>query len=326
MSKKKIILAVSLLLVAAVAVPARQVIEEIIAVVNDDIITLSDFKTEYEERLMAARAQYRGEELERAIEYTKAHILDEMITDLLLIQMARKMNINVTDQLKMVVENIKRANDIENDEMLKRALAQQGYNYDEWIATMEKQILREAVLRNQIGQKVVIDDAEIVDYYKKHQDEFVVPEEYELRAVYLAIEGREAAALEARKAEIEAKIKGGAPFAEVAEADSDEPLKAAKGSLGTFKAGELDRTLLAAVKPLTKGGMTPSVQSKNGWYLILVEEKKDSRLRTFDESRGAITEKIGTQKQNAEVDKFLAEIKSKNYIKILKPDPFADLN
>jgi len=77
---------------------------------------------------------------------------------------------------------------------------------------------------------------------------------------------------------------------------------------------------------LNKGGMTPWVQSKNGWYLILVEEKKDSRLRTFDESRGAITEKIGTQKQNAEVDKFLAEIKSKNYIKILKPDPFADLN
>jgi len=72
--------------------------------------------------------------------------------------------------------------------------------------------------------------------------------------------------------------------------------------------------------------MTPWVQSKNGWYLILVEEKKDSRLRTFDESRTAITEKIGTQRQNAEVDKFLAEIKSKNYIKILKPDPFADLN
>jgi len=132
-----------------------------------------------------------------------------MITDLLLIQMARKMNINVADQLKMVVENIKRTNDIENDEMLKRALAQQGYNYDEWIAAMEKQILREAVLRNQIGQKVVIDDAEIVDYYKKHQDEFIVPEEYDLRAVYLAVEGREAAVLEARKAEIEAKIKGG---------------------------------------------------------------------------------------------------------------------
>ena len=326
MSKKKIILAVSLLLVAAAAVPAREVIEEIIAVVNDDIITLSDFKKEYEERLMAARAQYRGEDLERAIEYTKAHILDEMITDLLLIQMARKMNINVADQLKMVVENIKRTNDIENDEMLKRALAQQGYNYDEWIAAMEKQILREAVLRNQIGQKVVIDDAEVVDNYKKHQDEFIVPEEYDLRAVYLAVEGREAAVLEARKAEIEAKIKGGAPFAEVAEADSDEPLKAAKGSLGTFKEGELDRTLLAAVKPLNKGGMTPWVQSKNGWYLILVEEKKDSRLRTFDESRTAITEKIGTQRQNAEVDKFLAEIKSKNYIKILKPDPFADLN
>jgi peptidyl-prolyl cis-trans isomerase SurA len=324
MLQRKIILAGMLLLGAAVCGLAQQVVEEIVAIVNDEIITVSEFKREYDERLQAAQAQFRGEELDKAIEYVRTHLIDEMITDVLLLQIARTMNINVTDQLKMVVENIKKANEIESDEQFKRALAQQGYDYDDWISAMEKQILREAVLRNQVGQKVVIDDAEIVDYYKKHQDEFVIPEEYQLRAVYLTIEGKEAGSLEARKAEIEAKVKSGTPFEAVAEADSDEPLKEAKGSLGTFKEGELDKTLLAAVKPLKKGEVTSWVLTKNGWYLLQVEDRKDSRIRPFDEARAAITEKIGTEKQNAEIQKFLTDIKAKNYIKILKPNPFED--
>ncbi|MCX6567134.1 MAG: peptidyl-prolyl cis-trans isomerase [Candidatus Aminicenantes bacterium] len=324
MLQRKTILAGILLLGAAVFGSAQQVVEEIVAIVNDEAITLSEFKREYDERLQAAQAQYKGEALDKAIEFVKTHILDEMITDVLLLQMAKTMNINVTDQLKMIVENIKKTNEIESDDEFKRALSQQGYNYDDWIGTMEKRIMREAVLRNEVGRKVVIDDAEIVDYYKKHQDEFVVPDEYQLRAVYLTIENKEAAALEARKAEIEAKVKSGTPFETVAETDSDEPLKEAKGSLGTFKENELDKTLLAAVKPLKKGEVTSWVQNKNGWYLLQVEDRKDSRVLPFDEARGSITEKIGIEKQNVEVQKFLAEIKTKNYIKILKPNPFED--
>jgi peptidyl-prolyl cis-trans isomerase SurA len=324
MLQRKIILAGILLLGAAVFGSARQVVEEIVAIVNDDVITLSDFKREYDERLLAAQAQFKGEELDKAIEFVKTHILDEMITDVLLLQLAKTMNINVTDQLRMVVENIKKANEIESDEQFKRALAQQGYNYDDWINAMEKQIMREAVIRNEVGRKVVIDDAEIVDYYKKRQDEFVVPDEYQLRAVYLTIEGKEAGSLEARKAEIEAKVKSGTPFEAVAEADSDEPLKEAKGSLGTFKEGELDKTLLAAVKPLKKGEVTPWVQTKNGWYLLQVEDRKDSRILSFDDARGRITEKIGAEKQSVEIQKFLAELKTKNYIKILKPNPLEE--
>jgi len=326
MLQRKIILAGILLLGAAVCGSAQQVVEEIVAIVNDEVITLSEFKREYDERLQAARAQFQGEELDKAVEFVKIHILDEMITDVLLIQMAKSMNMNVTDQLKMIVENIKKANEIESDDEFKRALAQQGYDYDDWIETMERRIMREAVLRNEVGQKVVIDDSEIVDYYKKHQDEFVVPDEYQLRAVYLTIEEKEAGALEARKAEIEAKVKAGTPFETVAEADSDEPLKEAKGSLGTFKENELDKTLLAAVKPLKKGEMTSWVQTKNGWYLLQVEDRKDSRILPFDEARGPITEKIGTEKQNVEIQKFLADIKTKNYIKILKPNPLEDKN
>ncbi|MHB8055941.1 MAG: peptidylprolyl isomerase [Candidatus Aminicenantales bacterium] len=324
MPHSKILLAGILLLAAAVCGSAQQVVEEIVAIVNDDVITLSDFKRGYEERLQAAQAQFKGEELEKAIEFIKTHALDDMITDLLLLQLAKTQNFNVTDQVKLVIENIKKANNIESDDEFKRALVQQGYNYDEWIGAMEQRILKDAVIRSEVGRKVVIDDAEVVDYYKKHPTEFFVPEEYQLRAVYLTIEGKDPAALEARKAEIDAKITSGTAFETVAETDSDDPLKEAKGSLGTFKRDELDKTLLAAVAPLKKGERTGWVQAKNGWYLILLEEKKDARTLPYEEARNAIVEKVGAEKQNTEILKYLAELKAKSYVKILKPNPLDD--
>ncbi len=320
----KVSTAALLFLGLAVLLPAQQVVEEIVAVVNDEVITLSMFKAEYDTRMRTAEGQYRGEELEKAVEFIKANILDEMVTDMLLLQMARTLNLNVADQMKTIVANIMKENDIPSEEEFKRALAQQGFVYEAWIKMMEERLMRDYVLRSEIGRKIVIDDAEIVDYHRKHKEEFVVPEEYTLKAVYLTIEGKDPAALEAKRTEIEAKIKGGTPFETVAETDSDEPMKEAKGDLGTFKKSELDKTLLAVVEPLKKGERSAWVQTKNGWYLLLLQDKKDSRVLEFEEARGQITEKIGMEKQNAELKKFLSELKTKNYIKILKPKPFED--
>ncbi len=313
-----------LLLGLALLAPAQQVIEEIVAVVNDEVITMTMFKAEYEGRLRTAQSQFRGEELDKAVEFIQANILDEMVTDMLLLQIARTMNLNVADQMKTIVANIMKENDIESEEDFKRALAQQGFAYDVWIKMTEERLMRDYVLRSEIGRKIVIEDAEIVDYHKKHKNEFVVPEEYTLKAVYLTVEGKDPAALEAKKAGIDAKLKEGTAFETVAETESDEPMKEAKGNLGTFKKAELDKTLLAVVEPLKKGDHSGWVQTKNGWYLLLLEDKKDSRVLEFEEARGQITEKIGLEKQNAELAKFLAELKTKNYIKILKPKPFED--
>ncbi|MBN1939718.1 MAG: peptidyl-prolyl cis-trans isomerase [Candidatus Aminicenantes bacterium] len=320
----KACLAALLLLGPAALQPAQKVVEEIVAVVNDEIITLSAFKAEYDARIREAEARYRGEELEKALAFVKTNTLEELITDKLLLQMARSMNLNVTDRVKTIVDNIIKENDFTNEEEFKRALAQQGFQYDAWIKMMEDRVMKETVVGMEIGRKIVIEDAEIVDYHRKHKDEFIVPEEYTLKAVYLAIGDKEPAALEAKKAEIDAKLKDGTLFDEIAEADSDEPMKEAKGNLGTFKKAELDKTLLAAVEPLKKGDTTSWVQTKNGWYLLRLEDKKDSRVLEFEEARAQITEKIGLEKQNAELAKFLSDLKTKNYIKILKPNPLDD--
>jgi parvulin-like peptidyl-prolyl isomerase len=295
-----------------------------VAVVNDEVITFTQYKREYDLRMQAAQAQLKGEELDKTVAQIKAGLLDAMITDTLLLQMAKEKNMNVSDQLKMAIENIKKENNIESDDDLKRAIRSQGMEWETWLKQMEENIMRQSIVYSEVNRTLVLDDAEIVDYYKKHAADFVVPEEYKLRAIYLSTTEAAASALEAKKKEIDDKIKAGGDFAEISGASSDAPVKASKGDLGTLKKTEMDKTLLAAVEKLKKGDMSPWVQAKNGLYLLKLEDKKDSKQLTFEEARKQIEDRTFGEKQGAKLAQFLDTLKKKSYIKILKPNPIGN--
>jgi parvulin-like peptidyl-prolyl isomerase len=299
----------------------QQVVEEIVAIVNDEVITLTQFKREYDLRIQGAQSQIKGEDLEKAIAQIKTGLLDGMITDMLLLQMAKEKNMNVADQVKMSVENIKKENSIESDDDLKRALQSQGFSWEAWLKQLEENIMRQSVVYTEVNRSIVLDDAEIVDFYKKHQTDYVVPEEYKLRAVYLSTVEAAEAALEPKRKEIEEKVKAGGDFTEISGAYSDVPLKESKGDLGTLKKGEMDKTLLGAVEKLKKGDVSPWIQAKNGWYLLKLEDKKDSKQLTFEEAKKLIEDRIFGEKQNVKLTDFLNTIKKRSYIKIIKPNP-----
>jgi parvulin-like peptidyl-prolyl isomerase len=317
--KAKLLLAVLGLTVALGL--AQEVVEEIVAVVNDDIITLSQFKHEYDTRVQAARAQLQGDDFNKFLTELKTGLMDAMITDLLLLQMARERNLNVTEQVKLAIENIKKENKLESDDDLKRALQSQGMEWNAWLKQLEETLLRQGVVVQDVNRSLVLDDAEVVAYYKKNSAEFIESEEYKIRAVYLASEKTAAAALEAKKKEIDDKIKSGSDFTELAGTYSDDPLKELKGDLGTIKKKDLDKTLLQAVEKLKKGDVSSWVPAKAGWYLIKLEDKKDSRLLAFDEAKKTIEEKLYSEMQNVKIKEFMDNIKKNSYIKILKPNP-----
>jgi len=177
------------------------------------------------------------------------------------------------------------------------------------------------LISQEVDRSIAVDETEGVNYYKLSQAEFVEPEEYRLRAIYLSTETRTADELESRKTEISEKVKGGGDFVALAAELGDSPLKESQGDLGFIKKGQLDKTLEEAVVNLKTGEMTPWVQAKNGWYLLKLEEKKESRLKPYDEVKKDIWEKLFMQKKTKKLDEFLTSIKAKNYIKILKPNP-----
>jgi len=300
---------------------ASEIVEEIIAIVNDDIITLSQYKQYHDSLYQMLRAQLQGEEFEKQYTRLKGEILDNMITDLLLLQLAKEKQLNVSEQVRATVEQIKKENNIESDDLLRRELSRQGLDYEQWLKQLEDNFLRQALVFTEVDRSIVVEDSETVNYYKLHSVEFVEPEEYKLRAIYLSSEERSQDELQALTKEIDNRIKAGDDFRALAGQYSDGPIKENQGDLGTLKKGELDTTLQAAISSLKPGEITAWVQAKAGWYLLKLEEKKDSRLKSFEEVKKEIEEKIFSEKRTQKLREFLKEIKEKSYIKILKSNP-----
>ncbi len=298
-----------------------QVVEEIVAIVNDDVITLSQYKEQFDSTVQQLRSALQGEEYEKQYQMLKKDLLDMMITDLLLMQQAKEKNINVSEQVKMALDNIKKENNIESDDDLKRGLQQQGLNYDQWLKQLEDNMLKQATVYSEVDRTIVLDDSEIVGYYKLHPEEFTEPEEYHVRAIYLSTEGKTPEAMEEARKLILGKVKAGEPFNALAKEYSDGPAKQAEGDLGRFRQGELDKTLEQAVSKLKTGETSDWVETKNGWYLLKLEEKKDSRLRTFEEVKKEVEEKLYAHKKQKKLEEYLKTLREKSYIKILKPNP-----
>jgi len=322
---KKIIAALALtgiLVAAAPAVAAQQVVEEIIAIVNDDIITLSDFRAQFELSEAAIRAaQMPQDQAAQQLANLKKGFLESMITEMLLLQKARELGLNVQEQMKAMIEKIKTDNNIASDADLRRAIEQSGMSYETWLKQYEEGMMRQGVLYTEVERSIALEDAEVVQYYKKNPAEFTTPTEYKLNAIYLAGEGRQAGELETLKAAIDAKLKAGASFADTAAELSDPPMKDAKGELGTFKTGELETVLEAPVERLKAGETTGWINNKNGWYLLKLVEKKDSFLRSFDDSRKEVEEKLYNQKRAVKGEAYVKSLREKSFVKILNPDP-----
>jgi parvulin-like peptidyl-prolyl isomerase len=216
---------------------------------------------------------------------------------------------------------LKKENNIDTDDQLREEFQRQGGDFDQFVKQVEENLMRQAVVFSEVDRSIVIDESEVVGYYKLHPEEFIEPEEYKLRAIYLAPEGRTKEDLEARKKEISDKVRTGGDFVELAGETSDSPLKENKGDLGFIKKGELDKTLEQAVAKLKPGEITPWITAKNAWYLIKLEEKKESRQRTFEEAKKDIEQKLFQDKRNKKLNEYLKQVKEKSYIKILKPNP-----
>lgn len=306
---------------AAPALSAQEVVEEIVAVVNDEVITLSEFRAQYQLAQSALRAQVPQDQQAQAEEQLRKEYLETMITEMLLLQKAKELGLNVQEQLKAAIEKIKQDNNIASDADLRRAIEQQGVPYETWLHQYEEGMMRQAVLYTEVQRSIALGDAEVVQYYKKNPAEFTVPTEFKLNAIYFAGEGRTAEAAESLKAAVDAKLKAGTAFAEAAAELSDPPMKEAKGELGTFKAGELEPALETAVDKLKPGEMSGWVNSKNGWYLLQLVERKDSHLRPFEEARSEVEQKIFAQKASVKEQAFLKDLRAKSFVKIVN-DPF----
>jgi peptidyl-prolyl cis-trans isomerase SurA len=325
MSKKCIFLIVLLALNNLSFLHGQEVVDAIVAIVNDEIITVSDYMNEHDMIYELLRSQLRGEEFSQQYEIEKQGLLERMITERLLLQEAIRKDIrstaNVDDQIRTMIDNIKAQYEIGSDEEFKRAMTQQGINYENWIDQQEKNILQQALIFSEVGRSIVIDETDVINYYDLHPDEFTEPPEYKLKAIYVSSGDKSEEEARAKMAEIDRKLAEGGELENLAEEYSEGPEKDNQGDIGTYKKGDMDKTLEQAVENLEEGSLTSWIEIPSGWFLIKLEEKTESRLKTFDEVKKDVENALFLQEQQVKIRDYLEELKKRSFIKILIPDP-----
>jgi peptidyl-prolyl cis-trans isomerase SurA len=298
-----------LVLVVALAVaPIRaEIIEQVLVKVNGDILT----KTEFEQRQVSV-LRTRPE----LAEITPQLVLDA-VDELLLLQRGHELGYVLGDeQFKSIVENIKKQNNLEDEERFQSALKQEGMTMADLRRSLERQMLVSRVQQTDVDAKISVTEDEEKAYYSQHAREFTTPAAITLREILIEVAATSAGINVAQddqaRAEADAlhrRLVGGEPFPRLAAEVSDAPSKANGGLIGPFNYDELAPALQALIDGVKVGGVLDPIRTQRGYQILKLESRTETKTKTFDEAREEIGEKIAAQKRQGEMQKYLDRLR-----------------
>jgi peptidyl-prolyl cis-trans isomerase SurA len=227
-----------------------KIVEEIIARVNNEIITRSELDKARAAAEDEARQECQGkctpEQLRPDIEDRQKNTLRELIDQSLLVQRGKDMSVNVEPDVIKKLDQIRQQNKIDSMEDLEKAVSSQGQNWEDFKNNIRSQILTQRVISSEVGSHITIGKEEVAKYYEEHKNEFVRPEQVALREIEVSTEGKKDADLPDLKKKAETalkRVKDGEDFGEIAKRFSDSSTAKQGGFLGQYKRGELSKEL-----------------------------------------------------------------------------------
>lgn len=310
--------AILLSLVLANAAGAETV-DRIVAVVNEDIISLFDLN----EAMRPLEA--RIEEAEKIPERREAmrfklredmlrKLVDQKLTD----QEIKRAGITVGDQeVNAAIERIKSTN-FYTDEQLREGLKREGLTYEEYRERLRDQILRSKLVAREVKSKIVITEEEIKAYYEAHPDQYKKEKRIHLKNILIRSTPGEEAKARARMEEAVARIKAGDPFDKVAAKYSESPLASSGGELGTFALSQLAPVIREALEGKSQGDVSDILDTPQGLQVFYIAEENTSPGKSMEDGRAEIEEKLYEKIVNERFDAWLKELRDRSHIKIVR--------
>ncbi|WP_199614532.1 peptidylprolyl isomerase [Paenibacillus alkalitolerans] len=228
-----------------------------------------------------------------------AQAVDQLITERLVDNAAKKSNIKVTDEeLNAEVDKIKEQ--MGGQEAFDQALVQYGLTVDK----LKEQLVTQVQLTKLLAPQIKITDEDLKKYYDENKEQFSTPEQ--VRASHILVETKEEAEA------IVKQLKEGADFAELAEEKSKDPGSAAKGGdLDFFGKGQMMPEFEEAAFKTPVGELSGIVETDYGFHIIKVTDKKEAKTPTFDEKKEEIRETLVQQQTNEKSQAYIEELRSK---------------
>jgi peptidyl-prolyl cis-trans isomerase SurA len=303
-----------------------QVVDEVIAQVNDEVITLSMLKRETEARIEALKQSGMTEQQAREeVSKRQSELIATLINEKLLLQKGKELDLagEIEAEVNRRMLQIAQEQGINTIEKLHQAMRDSKLDPDEVRRTMRSEMMKQAVLQSEVDRRVYLgfSSDEIKKYYDSHLDKFRKPESVKLSELYLVTTGKDEAAVKARALELIAQVRAGADFAALAAANSEREKNGQrtapqdKGYVGEFDVPQLREDLVAAIKNVPAGGVTEPIRTPEGWQILRIDARTPpGSTPTFNENR--VREAMLMERQPKEREAYLENLRNEAFIKI----------
>ena len=303
-----------------------QVVDEVIAQVNDDVITLSMLKRESRERIDALKQSGMSEQ-EAAAEVAKrqAELIATLVNEAVLLQKGKELDLanEVEAEVNRRMLEVAKEQGIPTIEKLEAAMRESGVDPTLTKQTMRTEIMKQAVIQQEVDRKTFfgLTMDELKKYFNEHQDKFRKPETVTLSEIFLSIAGKNEADVQARANELVTQLRSGADFGSVAAANSERENNGVrvaptnKGKVGTFEMPNLRGEIATAVKNVKVGGISDPLKTPDGYQILRVDERGAAgSASTFNENQ--VREAITIERSPKAREDYLQRIRDDSYIKV----------
>jgi parvulin-like peptidyl-prolyl isomerase len=298
----------------------EQLVEEIVAWVNDEVVMLSDLREAEQASIQQAMSSASGDQIAARIEEIKGRILLDQIWNRLLVQEAAQL-FDIEMLKQDLVDNFMKSRQIESLEKLDSMLAQYGMSRE----MLEDRLLLQAapnyVVENRIRVNLGVSEAEAREFYEENVDRFTTEASVTFREIVLY--ARNERSRKERRGEAE-RIAGEARSAEDFVTLVEEYSEAPSSSIGG-KIGPVDpNDLIAPVKEaVMEGGAVGSVvgpvETDQGWHILLVEDRQESEVAPFEEVRSECEELCRQRKFDPAFKEFIGKLWERSRIEVRRP-------
>jgi peptidyl-prolyl cis-trans isomerase SurA len=308
---------------AADAPPVQgKVVEDIVARVNDQIITSSDYDRAAEQLTGEAGQQSIPP---RELEQKKADLLRDLIDQQLLLSKGKELGITGETELIKRLDEIRKQNHLESMEDLEKAAAQQGASYEDFKANIRNSIITQQVVRDEVGRKISMSPGEVQAYFKAHESEFAQPESVTLNEILIptpaksATEGADTAdvtAAQAQADEIEKKLAAGAKFDELAKPSPTDPNAPKSVVLGEYRRGMLVKEIEDKAFALNAGEHTQPIRTKQGFIILQATQRNAGGDASFKQVEPQVEEALFLQRMQPKLREYLTKLREEAAIDI----------
>jgi peptidyl-prolyl cis-trans isomerase SurA len=301
-----------------------KVIEDIVARVNDQIITQSDYDR--------AAEQLDGEAKQQAIparelQQKQADLLRDLIDKQLLLSKGKELGITGETELIKRLDGIRKQNHLDSLEDLEKAAQQQGVSYEDFKANIRDSIITEQVVRDEVGRHITMSPTDVQKFFKDHETEFAQPESVTLNEILIptpaqaGAEGADTAQVAAAQAQaeaIEAKLAAGAKFDDLAKPAPTDPTAPKSVNLGEYHRGQLAKEIEDKAFVLNAGQYTQPIRTKQGFIILQATQHQLGGDASFKQVEPQVEEALFMERMQPALRVYLTKLREEAFVD-LKP-------